>query len=155
MGAWRGARGSLPGAGPELWGRMELGPDSSFDSHRGDLEVGRRPLGAVPGWASRALPAAREAWGMLGGPGRLPAPQHHPRHLGAPVTSPGPQRNEGTRATEGRARVDWEPPAPGESGEGLTLWGASGSHLAAPPTQWTCALDSPAPLGSSHLLCAS
>ena len=133
MGAWRGARSSLPGAGPGLWGRMELGLGSSFDSHRGDLEVRRRPLGTVHGWASRALPAAREAWGTLGGPGRVLAPQHHPCRLGGPVTSPGSQRNEGTRATELWARVDWEPPAPRESGEGLALWGASGSRLPAPP----------------------
>ena len=48
------------------------------------------------------------------------------------MTSPGPQRNEGTRATEGWVRVDWEPPAPRELGEVLALWGASGSRTTHP-----------------------
>lgn len=148
------AHGSLPGRDLDSGVGWSCGRIPAL-TYRGDLEVRRRPLGAVPGWASRAIPAAREAWGMLGGPCRVHAPQRHPRHLGGPVTSAGSQRNEDTRATEGRARVDWEPPAPRESGEGLALWGASGSRLPAPPTWWTCALDSPAPLGSSHLLCAS
>lgn len=80
---------------------MELGLDSSFDSHRGDLDDRRRPTGA-----SRALPVAREARGVLSGPCRVHGPQHHPRCRGGPVTSPGSQRNEGTCATEGRVRVD-------------------------------------------------
>lgn len=48
------------------------------------------------------------------------------------MTSPGSQRNEGTRATEGWARVDWEPPTPRESGEGLALWKPS-PHPTPPP----------------------
>ena len=123
----RGCVASLPGAGPGLWGRMELGPDSSFDSQRGDLDDRKRPTGV-----SQALPAAREARGMLSGPCRVHSPQHHPRCRGGPVTSPGPQRNEGTRATEGWVRVDWEPPAPRELGEVLALWGASGSRTTHP-----------------------